>query len=113
MLYELRVYEIAPGRMPAIVNRFANITLEFFKKHGVKPVLFLEPVLGVSNQLTYLLQWESLAERESCWDAFQSDPGWIAARAETEKDGAIVLRFTNTLLRESPSIMAKVKEMQS
>ncbi len=112
MLYELRVYEIAPNKMPAIINRFANITLEYFKKHGIKPVLFLEPVLGVSNQLTYLVQWESLAQREKCWDAFSSDPGWQAARAETEKDGPIVLRFTNTILREVPVLAAKLKEMQ-
>ncbi len=111
MLYELRVYEIAPGRMPAIINRFANITLELFKKHGIKPLLFLEPVLGVSNQLTYLVQWNSLAEREKCWDAFAGDPEWIAARNETEKDGPIVLRFTNTIHREVPSIMAKLKGM--
>ena len=111
MLYELRVYEIAPNRMKAIVDRFTNITLDYFKKHGIRPVLFLEPVLGVSNQLTYLLEWSSLAEREKCWNAFSSDPGWQAAREETEKDGVIVLRFTNTMLREVPSIMAKLKEL--
>jgi hypothetical protein len=111
MLYELRVYEVVPGRMPAVVNRFANITLELFKKHGIKPVLFLEPVLGINNQLTYLLRWNSLAEREERWDAFASDPEWIAARNETEKDGPIVARVTNTIHREIPSLMAKLKEM--
>ncbi len=112
MLYELRVYEIAPGKMPAIISRFANVTLDLFKKHGIKPVLFLEPVLGVSNQLTYLLQWESLGERETRWNAFASDPEWIAARAETEKAGPIVLRFTNTMLQDVSILSAKIREMQ-
>ena len=112
MLYELRIYEIAPGRMKAIVDRFANITLGFFKKHGIKPVLFWEPVIGTSNQLIYLLEWDSLAERERCWDAFMNDPEWLAARAETEREGPIVLRYTNSILREVPSIMTKVRELQ-
>ncbi len=112
MLYELRVYEIAPGRMPAIIDRFHDITLDYFKKHGIKAVTFLEPVVGTSNQLVYLLQWNSLAERERCWDAFATDPGWVAARNETEKDGPIVLRLTNTIFREVSSLAAKIKEMQ-
>lgn len=112
MLYELRVYDIAPGRMPAIVNRFANLTMGYFRKHGIRPVLFLEPVLGTSNQLIYLLEWNSLAEREQRWEAFASDPEWVAARNETEKDGPFVLRITNTILRESPAIMAKVREIR-
>lgn len=110
MLYELRIYEIVPGRMPAIINRFKNITLELFKKHGIRAVTFLEPVVGTSNQLIYLVEWSSLAEREQRWDTFASDPEWIAARAETEKDGPIVVRVTNSILREVPSLMAKLKD---
>jgi len=111
MLYELRIYEIAPNKMPAIVNRFVNTTLEYFKKHDIKPVLFLEPVVGVSNQLTYLVKWDSLAQREKCWNEFQSDPGWQAARVESERDGAIVVRFTNSIQKEVPAIAGKMKEL--
>lgn len=111
MLYELRVYDIAPNRMPAIVNRFVNTTLELFKKHDIKPVLFLEPVIGISNQLTYLVEWESLAQREKCWNAFQSDPVWQAARAESEKDGPIAVRVNNAILNEVPAIAMKMKEL--
>ncbi len=109
MLYELRIYEIEPGRMGAIVDRFTNVTIGFFKKHGIKATLFLEPVIGTSNQLVYLVEWSSLAEREARWGAFASDPGWIAARAESEKDGQIVTRITNTILKEVPAIMDVVR----
>ncbi len=104
MLYELRVYEVAPGRMKDLVDRFTNITMPLFKKHGVKPVWFCEPVIGTSNQLIYLLAWNSLAERERCWNAFASDPEWLAAKAATEKNGPLVPRFTNTILKELPII---------
>ena len=44
-------------------------------------------MIGESNhELTYLLAWESLAEREKKWAAFQSDPEWIAAR-DGEREG--------------------------
>jgi hypothetical protein len=106
VLYELRVYEIAPGRMPAIIARFAQTTVHYFRKHGVKPVMYLEPVIGKNNELVYLLEWDSLAERERCWNAFMGDPGWIADRAKTEEDGPIVLSYTSTILRGVPEIIA-------
>ena len=42
-----------------------------------------------NQDLYYLLEWASLAERDEKWTAFQIDPEWIAKRAEMKKDGAI------------------------
>ena len=65
-------------------------------------------VIGDNNQdLHYLLEWASLAERETKWTAFQNDPDWIARRAETEKDGAIVAQVTNMILQ--PTSFSSVK----
>jgi len=105
VLYELRTYEIAPWRMPAIIDRFTNVTMTFFRRHGVKPVLYLEPVIGKSNEFVYLVQWSDLAERERCWTAFMTDPEWIAARAETERDGPIVLSYTAHIFKDVPQII--------
>jgi hypothetical protein len=38
-----------------------------------------------ANDLTYMLQWESMADREKKWNAFFADPEWIEARADSEK----------------------------
>ena len=89
MIYEMRVYKCIPGRLPALLNRFANITLKIWERHGIKQAGFFTTLVGESNQeLTYFLAWESLADREKKWNAFQADPEWHAKRAETEKDGA-------------------------
>ncbi len=101
-LYELRVYETMPGKMPALHQRFANITGRMFEKHGIRVVGYWEAVIGTSNQLTYLVEWESLAERETRWGAFQRDPEWMEARAKTEADGPLVARVTNTILTPTP-----------
>ncbi len=99
MLYELRVYEIPPGRMKDINDRFANHTTRIWKRLGIKPVAFWENILGPSNILTYILAWESLADREKKWTTFTSDPEWIKIAEETSRNGPIVLKTTNTIMR--------------
>ncbi len=99
MIHEMRLYHCIPGRLPALLDRFQTITLPLWERHGIRQVGFWTTLVGQSNQtLTYLLAWESLAEREVKWTAFQSDPEWIAKRTETERDGAIVGHITNELL---------------
>ena len=86
MILEMRVYRCVPGRLPALLKRFENITLKLWEKHGIKQAGFFTTLIGESNQeLTYFLAWESLADREKKWTAFQSDPDWIAARAKPRK----------------------------
>ena len=65
-------------------------------------------VIGESNNdLTYLLAWESLAEREKKWAAFASDPDWLSQRAETEKNGPLITHFTNSIL--APTSYSAIK----
>jgi hypothetical protein len=99
MIYEWRVYEIPPGKMANINNRFANITIKLFQKHGIKVIGFWEAIFGTSNTLYYMIAFENMAHREKAWNAFMTDPEWIKARAETEKEGPIVNRVQNMLLR--------------
>ncbi|MBP1203565.1 hypothetical protein JOD97_001579 [Duganella sp. 1411] len=103
MIYELRVYHCAPGRLPALHQRFTRVTLALFQKHGIEQAGFFTTVVGASNQtLTYLLKWESLAQREAKWTAFATDPEWVAARAASEADGIIVERIENSFLEPTP-----------
>jgi hypothetical protein len=108
MIYEMRVYRCVPGRLPNLLKRFETITLEIWKRHGIKQAGFFTTVIGESNQeLTYFLAWDSLAERDRIWGAFQADPEWIAKRAETEKDGPIVANIVTQLL--APTSFSSVK----
>jgi hypothetical protein len=99
MLHELRIYHCMPGRLPDLSRRFETITLKLWEKHGIRPVGFWTVLIGESNSdLYYLLEWESLAEREQKWNAFAGDPEWLAARAGTEANGALITHFSNTML---------------
>ncbi len=108
MIYELRIYRCLPGRLPALLQRFETITLGLWERHGIRPSGFWTTVIGESNQdLTYMLAWDSLAERETKWTAFQTDPEWIEKRAGTERDGQIVANITSSLLQ--PTGFSSVK----
>lgn len=99
MIYELRVYDCVPGRLPDLLKRFDTITLKIWEKHGIRQAGFWTTLIGESNQrLYYMLAWESLADRERKWNAFQADQAWITARAETEANGPIVAQVTNEIL---------------
>ena len=96
MIVELRVYHCVPGRMPALHQRFASTALDFFKKYGIQPIGFWTNVTGPDNQaLTYLLKWESMAEREAKWNAFEADAQWIAKHAASEAQGPLIARIEN------------------
>ena len=100
MLHELRIYHCVPGRLPALLNRFDTITLKIWDRHKIRQAGFWTVDIGASNQiLYYMLEWESLADREVKWANFQVDPEWIEKRARTEADGPIVSRVENLVLR--------------
>jgi hypothetical protein len=108
MLYELRVYECVPGRLPDLLKRFDTITLKIWERLGIRQAGFWTAVIGPSNQaLTYLLAWESLAEREAKWSAFLADPEWQKKKAETEANGQIVASLNNQIL--APTAFSAVK----
>jgi hypothetical protein len=103
MIYELRTYAVVPGRMPALHKRFSEVTLGHFARHGIKVVGFwTSDIGGASNELVYMLAFDSLADREQRWAAFQSDTEWQEKRALSERDGPIVARVTNAILRATP-----------
>jgi hypothetical protein len=108
MIYEMRVYRCIPGRLPALLKRFETVTLKLFEKHGIRQAGFFTTLIGESNQeLTYFLAWDSLAEREKRWTAFQADPAWLEARAKSEADGQIINNVVSQLL--VPTAFSAVK----
>jgi len=108
MIYELRVYRALPGRLPALLARFNDHTLRIWERLGIRQVGFWTTLVGESAfELTYMIAWESLADRQAKWTAFQSDPEWIRVRNESEKDGPINANISNQLL--APTAFSALK----
>lgn len=102
MLYEARIYTAVPGKLAAINDRFAKHTMGFFKKYGIGMLGFWTADVGTSNQLTYMVTFDSMADREAKWNAFQADPAWQQVRAQTEAVGTLVAYVQNTFMRLTP-----------
>lgn len=99
MIYELRIYRAVPGRLPALLARFQNHTLQIWSRIGIRQTGFWTTIVGDSSQeITYMLAWTDMAEREKRWTAFLADPEWLVVSAESEKDGQLVADIRNTLL---------------
>jgi heme-degrading monooxygenase HmoA len=108
MIYELRIYHAMPGKLPALLNRFANTTIRLFERHGIQQAGFWTVAVGESNQdLVYMLKWESLADRDKKFAAFQSDPEWIEVRRKSEENGPLVASISNSIL--TPTAFSAVR----
>jgi hypothetical protein len=99
MLYELRTYEVFPGKMESLHRRFAEVTVPLWERLGVRIIGFWTTVVGTShNELVYILAFENMAQREAIWTMFKSDPEWLEALAESEKDGVLVKQISNSFM---------------
>src|SRR3989440_1198970 len=99
MLYELRRYDVAAGKLPALLDRFGTFTVHKWKEYGFRLIGFWTPVVAdKSNQLVYIWGWESLEERAKKNAAWRADPERAKKWAETEKDGPLVNRVWNQLM---------------
>jgi hypothetical protein len=98
-VYELRIYQAAPGKLEALEARFRDHTTGFFEKHGMTNVAYWTPVDPADERIIYLLSYPSLEAREASWAAFGGDEAWRAAAAASQVDGPIVASATSTFLQ--------------
>jgi len=102
MIYENRIYTAVPGKLPAINARFADITIDYFNQYDIGMMGFWNDEIGTSNQLTYILTFDDMADREKKWAAFRADKARVAAFAETEVGGPLVAKVYNTIMEATP-----------
>ena len=104
MIYEIREYTTLPGRMPALVKRFNDDTLPIFARMGMEVTFMSLTELGddSTNELVYVMRFDSYDDMATKWAAFQADPDWRAARAASEADGPIVARISRRVLNPGP-----------
>ena len=97
MIYEMRTYEAAPGKLRTLVTRFGESTDRLFKKYGFRPVGYWTESIGDNTKLHYMLAWENDAERLAKWAEFRADPERSSGAPATDADGPLVMRITNSI----------------
>ena len=84
-IFELRTYEShsikAAKKKIEMFNEGGEIAI--FKKTGLRPVFFGETLIGpLMPNLTYMLVFEDMADRDNKWKVFGSDPDWKKLRSD-------------------------------
>lgn len=100
MIYELREYKAAPGKLSALIERFNKSALDLFRKHHMSVVFIGRTTIGndSSNELVYMLSFESYQDLNDKWNRFLNDPEWQDAKAKSELNGPLVWNVQRRLL---------------
>lgn len=108
-VFELRTYTAAPGKMDALNARFRDHTVKLFEKHGMTSIGYWTPSegAGADDTLIYILAHESRETAKKSWMAFGTDPDWISARNESEKDGKLTTKVESRFL--NPTDYSQIK----
>lgn len=108
VLYEMRTYRVADGRMDAELARglacilpTAEGGLGLFARYGIPEPVGLWRVLNGPHlpSVIFLYRWESVAARAHAFETFYDDAQWQALRASTNGAVEIVDRMDDVLLR--------------
>ena len=104
-MFELRTYE-SPTHQDHLrkVDMFNNGEFDVFEKAGFWQVFYGDTLIGSRlPNLTYMLGFEDLADRNKKWEAFRSAPEWKKLSSSpryTFED--IVSNITNVILKPAP-----------
>lgn len=98
--YEMRVYTANPGKMEALHQRFRDHANRLLAKHGMEVVghWTVESGEGAGTTMVFILAYPSKEAREKAWEAFKADPEWQKAKADSERDGALVGKVVQTFM---------------
>jgi hypothetical protein len=98
--FEVRLYHSPTRRQLQMVHeRFTGAEIPIFHRSGVHPILYSDTLAGPEMpNLTYVIPFATLAEREKAWDAFNADPEWIKARADSIARGGQIVDYNNISL---------------
>ena len=73
MIYELRTYTCYSGKQAAQVEAMEK-AMPILERHGIRLVGVWTTIIGRSEELVWMLEYESLADREKKWAEFHQDP---------------------------------------
>ena len=91
-VFEVRTYTCYEGKLPDLLARFRDHTMQIFDKHGMTSIGYWVPqdAPASKNTLIYILAHPSREAAKKNWDAFREDPEWQKVQKESEANGKLV-----------------------
>ena len=87
-VFELRTYTATPKNLDHLNARFRDHTVKLFEKHGMTNIGYWVPIAsqkGADDTLIYFLAHKSVDAAKASFDAFRTDPNWLAAKKASEE----------------------------
>jgi hypothetical protein len=106
-VYELRVYHANPGKLDALVARFADHTGKIFDRHNIHSIGYWIPQDNPQNLLIYVVQHDSKEAATKNWAAFNNDEEWKKVKAESEVAGVLTDHVDSTYM--NPTTFSRLK----
>jgi hypothetical protein len=105
MLYELRMYQVAAGRMDDVVTRMRDHMPPLFDKHGFpQPLGQWRAVAGSRLPLyVWLLAWPDSEARAAAFGSLYGDEEWAAVRRRTGGSRPPILNYDVLLMHAAPA----------
>ena len=99
-VFELRLYHVNPGHLPALQTFFGEHVLPMFKKHGMTSVGYWVPQdkPESENLWIYVLAHPSREGATKNWAEFNADPAWQAALKASQANGQLVNKIDSTFM---------------
>ena len=99
-VFELRVYHVVPGKLPALESRFRDTTSKLLAKHDLKVVgdWVPEDAPDWNNTFVDILVHPSQEEAKKNWDAMMADPEFQEVM-KSEQANKLVEKIDSTFMR--------------
>ena len=97
-VFELRVYHVLPGKMPALESRFRDTTSKLMAKHNLEAVGDWVAEGTADYTFVDILAHPSRDEAKKNWDALMADPGFEAVM-KSEQANKLVEKIESTYMR--------------
>jgi hypothetical protein len=107
-VYEMRTYTCYEGKLPDLLKRFREHTIEIFNRHHMESVGYWIPQDERSKTtLIYILAHPSREAASQNWREFVNDPEWKKVSADSEANGKIVEKVVSVFM--DPTDFSKLK----
>ncbi len=100
MIHELRIYTCLPGQRDTVVTVHEKV-LPIYTRNGIKVVGFWTTLIGRAETFYYMLEYESLADRDAKRAKLLQDPELKKMMEEHAAEPHIQFQ-DNTILQPTP-----------
>lgn len=99
MIFDVRTYDIAPGKLKDYVEIFGTYAKPVSDRHGIEMVAFFTSQIGRLNQVVHIYKYDSLNQFEERRAARETDPDWAVYR---QKNAGMIVRQEDKIMGGAP-----------